>query len=59
MSANTFAVNTMNALCVMPKIAGIESSANSRSVVPMAMKTMRIGVNMRVPSTVVRSLMPS
>ena len=43
----------------MPKIAGIESSANSRSVVPMAMKTMRIGVNMRVPSTVVRSLMPS
>ena len=28
----------MNALCVMPKIAGIESSAKSRSVVPIAMK---------------------
>ena len=54
-----FAVNTMNGLSVMPKIAGIESSAKSRSVEPIAMNTMSIGVNTRRPSTTVRSLLPS
>ncbi len=59
MSAKTFAVNTMNGLCVMPKIAGIESSANTRSVVPIAMNTMRMGVKIFFPSTIVRSFTPS
>ena len=44
---------------VMPKIAGMESSAKSRSVDPSATKTRRIGVKCRLPFTVVRSLPPS
>ena len=43
----------------MPKIAGIESSANTRSVVPSAMNTMSTGVKTRLPSIVVLSLAPS
>ena len=35
---------------VRPKIAGMESSANSRSVVPIATITTSIGVNSRLPS---------
>lgn len=53
------AVNTMNGLCVIPKIAGIESIAKMRSVTPMAANTMIMGVNIRLPSTVVRSFAPS
>ena len=49
----------MNGFVVMPKIAGIESSANSRSVMPIATNTMIIGVNMRRPATVVRIFAPS
>ena len=36
---------------VSPKIAGIESRANSRSVDPIANMTISIGVTMRRPST--------
>ena len=46
----------MNASSVTPKTAGIESSANSRSMPPMAMSTMNSGVTMRLPSTLVTSL---
>ena len=59
MSANRFAVKTMNGSFVRPKIAGIESSANSRSVVPIATNTTTIGVKSRFPSISVRSLAPS
>jgi hypothetical protein len=34
----------------MPKIAGIESTANSRSAEPMATITSSIGVIIRLPS---------
>ena len=54
-----FAVRTMNQFWVRPKIAGIESTANITSVRPMVMNTTTMGVNMRLPSTVVRSLLPS
>ena len=43
----------------MPKIAGIESIAKSRSVTPIAAKTMIIGVHIFLPSTTVRSFAPS
>ena len=49
----------MNGFCVMPKIAGIESIANSRSVMPIAAKTMIIGVKIFLPFTTVRTLAPS
>ena len=58
-SAKTFVVRTMNQLSVMPKIAGIESSANSTSVLPIATSTITIGVHIRRPPTVVRSRLPS
>ena len=53
------AVSTMTQFWVRPKIAGIESTANMTSVRPMVMNTTTMGVNMRLPSTVVRSLFPS
>ena len=53
------AVKTMNGLWVSPKIAGMESKANIRSVTPMVTKTTSIGVKSFLPSTVVRSLLPS
>ena len=59
MRANTFAVKTMNGLWVMPKIAGIESSAKITSVVPIAMRTMSRGVKKALPSMRVRIFMPS
>ena len=49
----------MNGLCVMPKIAGIESIANRRSVTPIAAKTMIMGVNTRLPSMRVSTFLPS
>src|SRR5699024_12675505 len=59
MRAKTFAVKTRNALCVTPKIAGIESSANMTSVEPIARKTMNIGVQYFLPSSrVTRRLLP-
>src|SRR6185437_2783695 len=54
--ANALAAKTMNGTSVTPKTAGIESSANSRSMLPMAISTMKSGVNMRLPSTFVTSL---
>ena len=42
----------------MPKIAGIESSANSRSVVPSAMITISIGETTRAPFARYQSLRP-
>ncbi len=53
------AVKTMNALWVRPKMAGMESTAKSRSVRPMVTKTISIGVKTFLPSTTVRSLPPS
>ena len=41
-----------------PKIAGIESSANRMSVVPMASITTSIGVTYRLPSIFVKTLAP-
>ena len=38
-----FAINTKNGSCVNPKIAGIESNANNKSVVPNAKITKNIG----------------
>ncbi len=58
-SEKAFAVNTMKASWVRPKIAGIESSAKSTSVRPIATITRSIGVNRRLPSTRVVSLSPS
>ncbi len=52
-------MNTMNALWVMPKIAGIESIAKTRSVKPIATKTRIIGVHTFLPPITVRSLGPS
>jgi hypothetical protein len=48
-SANALAANTMYASSVTPNTAGIESSANSTSVPPMAMNTMNSGVTIRCP----------
>ena len=41
-----------------PKIAGIESSANSRSVVPIASITTSIGVTYRLPLIRVNTAAP-
>src|SRR3982751_3300100 len=49
MRAKTFAVNTRYAALVRPKIAGIESRAKTRSVVPSATITMSIGVTCQRP----------
>ena len=49
----------MNQFWVRPKIAGMESTANITSVRPIVMNTTTMGVNMRRPSTVVRSRLPS
>ncbi len=57
-SANALAAKTRYASRVRPKIAGIESTAKSRSVVPIAMMTMSIGVMNRLPSSFVVSLSP-
>lgn len=43
---------------VMPKIAGIESSANRMSVTPSAMITMSIGETRRSPFSWYQSLRP-
>ena len=43
---------------VSPKIAGIESSANSTSVVPMASMTTMSGVRTRLPFFLMKSLVP-
>ena len=43
---------------VMPKIAGIESSAKIRSVVPIAIMTISIGVNSRRPVSVTMVIRP-
>ena len=48
-SANALAQKTTYALVVTPNTAGIESSANSRSVVPIATSTRNIGVSIRRP----------
>ena len=44
MIANTFEVYTMKALSVMARIAGMESTANSRSVVSTTSNTTSSGV---------------
>ena len=41
----------MNGSSLTPKMAGIESSANSRSVLPIASRTRNSGVSTRLPST--------
>ncbi len=56
--ANALAVNTMYGSWVRPKIAGIESSANSTSVVPIASITTSIGVMTRLPFCRIHSLVP-
>ena len=57
-SAKALAAKTMKASSVTPKTAGIESSANSRSVLPIAISTMNSGVNIRRPSMRVTSEPP-
>ena len=52
-------MKTRNASWVMPKTAGMESSANARSAVPIASMTISMGVAMRRPSTLVVSRVPS
>jgi len=59
MRANTLAVNTRKAARVRPKIAGIESRAKTRSVVPSATITMSIGVTCHRPARRVVSRAPS
>ncbi|SIN04331.1 Uncharacterised protein [Mycobacteroides abscessus subsp. abscessus] len=59
MREKAVAVNTMYGSCVRPKIAGMESRANSRSVPPMATMTSSIGVMTFLPSMCVNSLSPS
>ena len=58
-SANALATKTMYGSSVTPNTAGIESSANRRSVLPIAMSTMNSGVAIRRPSIRVNSLPPS
>ena len=43
---------------VRPKIAGIESSANSTSVVPIEIMTINIGVTSRLPPRRTTSFRP-
>jgi len=50
-SANRLAEKTRNGSWVRPKIAGMESTANSTSVTPMAMTRMSSGVAWRRPRT--------
>ena len=57
-SAKALAVKTMYGSWVRPKIAGIESSANRTSVVPMASITISIGVISRLPFSTTNSLVP-
>ncbi len=45
-------MKTRYASWVIPKIAGIESTANSRSALPIATMTTNIGVRYRLPSRV-------
>ncbi len=56
--AKALAVKTMYGSWVSPKIAGIESRANSTSVVPMASMTTIRGVSMRLPLVRMKSLVP-
>ena len=58
-SAKALAVSTMYGSWVRPKIAGMESSAKSRSVVPIAMITKNSGVASRLPFCRMNSLVPS
>lgn len=58
-SANRLAEKTRNGSRVRPKIAGMESTANSTSVTPMAMTRMSSGVAYRRPRTRVVSRAPS
>ena len=51
-------MKTMYGSWVRPKIAGIESSANSTSVVPMASMTTISGVMTRLPLLRMKSLVP-
>ena len=48
--ANTFDVYTIKELVVMAKMAGIESTAKTRSVVSTTMRTMNSSVAYRFPS---------
>ncbi|OUD85927.1 hypothetical protein BC477_16070 [Clavibacter michiganensis subsp. michiganensis] len=53
------AVKTMNGDSVMPKMAGIESRAKIRSVVPIDTNTITMGVSTLRPSITVRTFAPS
>ncbi len=57
-SAKALAVKTMYGSWVRPKIAGMESRANSTSVVPMASMTTISGVSTRLPLVTMKSLVP-
>ena len=52
-------MKTRKASCVTPNVAGIESSAKSRSVDPIAIITRNSGVATRLPSMRVNSREPS
>lgn len=56
--ANALAVKTMYGSWVRPKIAGIESTANSTSVIPMASMTTISGVITRLPLFRMKSFVP-
>ena len=57
--AKTFEVKTMNGSRVTPKIAGIESTANTTSVTSTTTRTRSSGVASRRPSMRVKNLSPS
>jgi len=57
--ANTFEVSTMKGSIVMAKIAGIESTANTTSTMPIRRITTNSGVATLTPSRTVKNFSPS
>ena len=57
--AKAFELNTMNCSWDTPKMAGIESTANTTSVVSTMISTANSGVASRLPFRIVNSFWPS
>ena len=57
--AKTFDVSTMNGSIVIAKMAGMESTANTMSTMPISRITTNSGVAIRTPSCTVKKFSPS
>ena len=57
--ANTFDVRTMKGSVVIAKIAGMESTANTMSTIPINMITTNKGVAILTPLCTVKNFSPS